>query len=61
MADDRSPAPPFVADFLQVSMHSIATLYMIVHANFAMSRWGTIEIRQQLCQVVFAENLKGFA
>ena len=34
---DRFSATPFVADFLQVPKHSIATLYMIVGANFAAS------------------------
>ena len=33
VADDRSSTPPFITDFLQVSKHSIATLYVIVRSD----------------------------
>ena len=35
MTDDRSAAAPFVTHLFQVAEHSIATLDMIVRANFA--------------------------
>lgn len=35
VADDRSSASPFVADFFQVAKHSIATLNVIVCADLA--------------------------